>query len=110
MREEFYPPTVHGRGEDEFFRSICGNVDSRITVQTFTDERDARRKNLDYLGRINFSLRSACEERGMNIDGLVGSAEIARGGERREKKIDKKSKKERTDGNGATVTRHVLVR
>lgn len=86
MRGEFYPPTVHGRGEDEFFRSICGNVDSRITVQTFTDERDtdARRKNLDYLGRINFSLRSACEERGMNIDGLVGSAEIARGGERRE--------------------------
>lgn len=61
-------------------------MDSRITVQTFTDERDtdARRKNLDYLGRINFSLRSACEERGMNIDGLVGSAEIARGGERRE--------------------------
>lgn len=82
-------------------------MDSRITVQTFTDERDARRKNLDYLGRINFSLRSACEERGMNIDGLVGSAEIARGGKRREKKIDKKSKKERTDGNGATVTRHV---
>lgn len=86
-------------------------MDSRITVQTFTDERDARRKNLDYLGRINFSLRSACEERGMNIDGLVGSAEIARGGgKKRIKKIDKKSKKERTDGNGATVTRHVLVR